>query len=64
MGNAKRLIEGSNMTCPRCEYPQDILRYVPMMQVKAFAAETNPVYKCPKCKWIFSPAAHVVEIFR
>jgi hypothetical protein len=26
-----------------------------MGQVEEFVEETNPVYKCPTCRWIFSP---------
>lgn len=51
------------MVCPRCKKPHDILTYVPLMQVQEFCAETNPIYKCPTCRWIFSPAQHVVEVF-
>lgn len=45
------------MRCPRCKELHDILRYVPMGQVEEFIEETNPVYKCPSCRWIFSPVA-------
>lgn len=57
----RTLIEGRLMNCPRCDSANDILRYVPMQQSENFLAETSPVYKCPECKWIFSPADHVVE---
>lgn len=59
-----RLIQGRRMTCPRCKNAHDILQYVPMQQIEEFAAETNPIYKCPTCRWIFSPSAHVLEDFR
>lgn len=26
-----------------------------MMESPEFEAETNPIYKCSLCKWIFSP---------
>jgi hypothetical protein len=26
-----------------------------MGQVEEFVEETNPIYKCPSCRWIFSP---------
>jgi DNA-directed RNA polymerase subunit RPC12/RpoP len=59
------LIEGRYMRCPRCRKQHDVLLYVPMGLIEEFVAETNPVYKCPSCRWIFSPAAHVVlEDFR
>lgn len=51
------------MTCPRCKKDYDILRYVPLMQIQEFAGETNPIYKCPVCRWIFSPSPHIVEVF-
>lgn len=44
------------MRCPRCRELQDILNYSVLEQKAAFAHETNPVYKCPKCRWAFSPA--------
>lgn len=50
------LIEGRYMRCPRCRSLHDILRYVPMGQIEEFITETHPVYKCPSCRWIFSPA--------
>lgn len=43
------------MRCPRCKVLHDILQHVPMGQVEEFIEETNPVYKCPGCRWIFSP---------
>jgi rubredoxin len=52
------------MICPRCETEHDILQYVPMEQIEAYAEETNPVYRCPTCRWVFSPAPHVLEVFR
>lgn len=55
------LIEGRRMRCPRCRELHDILAYVPMKQMEAFVAETNPIYKCPTCRWIFSPAPHALE---
>ena len=58
------LIEGRRMTCPRCKGSHDILQYVPMQQVQEYATETNPIYKCPTCRWIFSPAPHVLEDLR
>ncbi len=51
------------MRCPRCKEKHDILAYVPMAQIEEFADETNPIYKCPDCRWIFSPAPHVLETF-
>ena len=62
--NQESLINGDRyMKCPRCREINDILKYVPMGQVEEFLSETNPIYKCPKCRWIFSPARNVVEEF-
>lgn len=59
--NSTLIVNGRYMICPRCKKQHDVLRYVPMGQIEEFYAETNPVYKCPQCRWIFSPAAHVLE---
>ena len=29
-----------------------------MGQVEEFVTETNPIYKCPGCRWIFSPVQY------
>jgi uncharacterized protein with PIN domain len=57
----QKIIEGRRMRCPRCENLHDILTYVPMQVVEKFAAETNPIYKCPSCRWIFSPQPRYLE---
>lgn len=57
----ERLIDGRYMRCPRCREKQDILRYIPMGVVEEFADETNPIYKCPLCRWVFSPALTLDE---
>lgn len=49
------------MRCPRCKELHDVLRYMPLGLIEEFAAETNPIYKCPGCNWVFSPAPHVLE---
>jgi uncharacterized C2H2 Zn-finger protein len=56
----RKLIEGRFMRCPRCKRQHDVLQYVPLEIIEEFAAETTPVYKCPKCKWIFAPADELV----
>jgi hypothetical protein len=33
-----------------------------MQVIEEFAAETNPVYRCPGCRWVFSPALTPNEI--
>lgn len=49
------------MRCPRCKKLRDILAWIPLMQIEEFVAETNPIYKCPDCRWVFSPAESRVE---
>ena len=55
------LIAGRRMLCPRCKKYHDILEYIPMQQIEAHADETNPIYKCPECRWAFSPVARVMR---
>lgn len=56
------LIEGGKMHCPRCKELQDILKYKRMIEVEEFQTETNPIYKCPECRWLFSPALTQSEL--
>lgn len=56
------LIEGTKMRCPRCKAQHNILAYVPLMEIEEFQEETNPIYKCPSCRWMFSPAFHLSEL--
>ncbi len=35
-----------------------------MDTIEAFADETNPIYKCPHCRWMFSPALTMSERLR
>jgi rubredoxin len=62
--NARRppLVEGRYMRCPRCKTQHDVLRFVPMGVIEEYATETNPIYKCPSCRWVFSPALTVTEL--
>lgn len=57
----ERLIEGHQMRCPRCRELFDLLRFVPMGMIEEFRNETNPIYKCPGCRWVFSPALTIEE---
>ncbi len=63
MRRKRVLIEGHKMRCPRCKELHDILEYVPLIQIQEFIGETNPIYKCPDCRWVFSPSVHVTESF-
>lgn len=60
------LIQGTNMVCPRCRTPRNILDFQRFGEVEEFASDTAPIYKCPKtkggCGWIFAPAEHTIHI--
>ena len=43
------------MTCPRCKKLQPLETFMRMLESPEFESETNPIYKCSICKWIFSP---------
>lgn len=61
-GKARRpMIVGTKMRCPRCKGLHNLLQYVPLMQIEEFESETNTIYKCPSCRWIFSPSEHVAQ---
>ena len=53
--DSRRLIVGGKMHCPRCKKLQAIESYMRMSESPEFDSETNPIYKCSECKWIFSP---------
>jgi uncharacterized protein with PIN domain len=57
-----RLVEGRFMRCPRCKRKHDVLRFVPMGVIEEYVDETNPIYKCPSCRWVFSPALTLSEL--
>jgi uncharacterized protein with PIN domain len=50
------------MRCPRCKKRQDVLRFVPMGVIEEYITETNPIYKCPSCRWVFSPSLTIAEL--
>lgn len=50
----KSLLNGRFLTCPRCEVTQDILTYVPLQEISEYAAQTQPIYKCRNCKFLFA----------
>jgi len=49
------------MTCPRCKNAHDVLQYMALMMIEEYEDETHPIYKCPQCRWLFSPAEHISE---
>lgn len=57
----RRLINGRMMVCPRCKREFDILQFNRLQMIDEFARDTTPVYKCPTCKWLFSPADDLVS---
>ena len=57
---AKSLLNGRLLTCPRCKKDFDLLQYNRLMESPEFQEQTNPVYKCPGCRWIFSLSDNLV----
>lgn len=47
------------MFCPRCKREHDVLQYKRLEEIEEFSLETTPVYKCPSCRWLFSPAGEM-----
>ncbi len=62
MQHRRKLIEGHKMRCPRCKELQDILAFRPLIQIQEFISETNPIYKCAICNWMFSPGPDLSEL--
>src|SRR4051794_22245324 len=69
MTDAKRrtrpaLIQGHEMTCPRCKTPRDILDFQRFEEIEEYSHDTAPIYKCPKtrggCGWLFAPSEHTI----
>lgn len=50
----KSLLDGRFLTCPRCKVKADILTYVPLQEIPEYAAQTQPIYKCKNCKFLFA----------
>lgn len=57
---SKSLINGRLLKCARCRKDFDILQYNRLMEIEEFADQTNPVYKCPGCRWIFSLSDNLI----
>ena len=57
----KSIIEGSKIICPRCKTKSDLLSYIRLQEIEEFSNETAPVYKCSKCKWLFSLAGPMIQ---
>lgn len=34
------------------------------MIIEEYAHETNPIYKCPGCNWVFSPSVDVPALMQ
>jgi transposase-like protein len=56
MQEKKSLLNGHMLRCPRCKKEHSIESYMRLAEAKEFEHETNPIYKCESCKWIFSLA--------
>lgn len=52
--NVNSLLNGRFLRCPRCEVEADILTYVPLQEIAKYAAQTQPIYKCRNCKFVFA----------
>lgn len=48
------LLNGRFLKCPRCEQESDLLAFIPLAEIPKYAAFTQPIHKCPKCKWVFA----------
>lgn len=57
---SKSLLNGRLLKCPRCKKDFDLLQYNRLMESPEFADQTNPVYKCPNCRWIFSLSDNLI----
>lgn len=56
------LLSGGKLRCPRCKRYQDPLRFERFDQIEEYEDETNPIVKCPVCRWIFSPGPSNAEL--
>jgi phage FluMu protein Com len=56
MKENKTLLNGRFLKCPRCKQESSVEEYLRLGEAEEYKAETVPIYKCPKCKWIFSLA--------
>ena len=54
------LINGRLLKCPRCKKDFDVLQYNRLIEIPEFQSQTNPVYKCPGCRWIFSLSDNLI----
>ena len=60
MREQKNILNGRYLTCPRCKKQHDVLQYNRLMEIEEYQSQTNPVYKCPSCKWIFSLSDNLI----
>lgn len=60
MSETVNLINGRLLKCPRCRKDFDILQFNRLMEIPQFQEQTNPVYKCPGCRWIFSLSDNLI----
>ena len=54
MQEKKSLLNGRFLKCPRCKQESSVEEYLRLVEAEEFKLETSPVYKCPRCKWIFA----------
>lgn len=55
------LVNKKGMVCPRCEERQDILAYKRLQQYPNYYDQTAPLYKCPKCRFVFAPLPETLD---
>lgn len=60
MRESQNLINGRLLKCPRCRKDFDVLQFNRLMEIEEFQSQTNPVYKCPGCRWIFSLSDNLI----
>jgi uncharacterized C2H2 Zn-finger protein len=56
MKESKSLLNERFLRCPRCKQESSVEEYLRLGEAEEYKSETVPVYKCPKCKWIFALA--------
>ena len=44
------------LKCPRCKKDSSVEEHLRLGEAEEYKSQTVPIYKCPKCKWIFALA--------
>jgi phage FluMu protein Com len=56
MQESKNLLNGRFLKCPRCKQESSVEEHLRLGEAEEYKSQTVPIYKCPKCKWIFALA--------